>query len=83
MQSEYKNEVINMLKVKFILKNKEVIDFECEEFSSQRSNIDGSLAGYTFKGANKEKGYPLYVAIGDISAIVVKDEPEDNENIDN
>ena len=48
-----------MLKVKFILKNKEVIDFECEEFSSQRSNIDGSLAGYTFQCANKEKGYPL------------------------
>ena len=72
-----------MLKVKFILKNKEVIDFECEEFSSQRSNIDGSLAGYTFKGANKEKSYPLFVDIPSIAAILVKDEPEDNENIDN
>lgn len=72
-----------MLKVKFILKNKEVIDFECEEFSSQRSNIDGSLAGYTFKGADKEKGYPLYVAIGDISAIIVKDEPEEHKEENN
>lgn len=71
-----------MLKVKFILKSGVSMDFECEILSTQVSNIDGSLAGYKVEGANREKGYPAFVNINDISAIFVSDEPEDLQEVE-
>ena len=66
-----------MLKVKVILKSGVSMDFECERLSTQVSNLDGSLTGYKVEGTNREKGYPVFMNINDISAIYVSDEPED------
>lgn len=56
------------MKIRIYMKNGTVSpDFECEEFTVERSKVTGAITGYEFKGGNIPR--PVYVDLNEVSMI--------------